>query len=73
MCSAAGAECRALPAKVWEVALEEQEKLLNATEVAPETAQLLAEGMLQLLSGLAVVTGDREVFKKTEAMKEKLH
>jgi hypothetical protein len=29
--------------------------------------------MLQLLSGLAVVTGDREVFEKTEVMKEKLH
>lgn len=59
--------------KYGDLPLEEQEKLFNATDIDPETAQLLAQGMLQLLSSLAVVTGDSEAFEKTEAMRKRLH
>ncbi|ADJ29877.1 hypothetical protein [Nitrosococcus watsonii] len=53
--------------------LEEQNKLFNANEIEPETAKLLAAGMLQLLSSLAVATGDAEAFGKYEAMKQTFH
>jgi hypothetical protein len=53
--------------------LEEQEKLLNATEIDPETAKLLSEGLWQLISSLAVVMGDGEASEKIEAMKGRFH
>jgi hypothetical protein len=59
--------------KYGELPIEEQSEFLNTNEVDGETEELLAEGMRQLLSSLAMILSEREASEEVEVVEKKIH
>lgn len=59
--------------KYGELPLNEQNRFFNTTEVDAEMAKLLAKGMRQLLSSLAMIIDDRGTLEGIEAVDKKVH